>query len=738
MNAKNRGYDPAMNQTSEVHQPNSSTIEEIDDKSSDGTANGVNHDEIKDDANKTSSSSSSYTRTSLPKQILKDGHFIIEDGSISSKQILWNPEIESNTCHNTVFPLNLRRVLLRYLRNRGTTENNIVAESNNGSNQDLRNSPDEDRRYQTSNNERDIEAQYPDSSQQQEDQCDGIYVPTENTSSRKYEYGDRIKSRLERDKIDGNTNNEYNIGASDTTDFVFKRPQDVFLVDSKKPRKIDSEYRKEYRDDDANIQCDKSSLILNIHVQNAKIHDHPYFIEEERVIVTLDKLYKKMVSLNETEKMRNFEVRLISILSDILDLDEFKAESKVPEFIDNTQFTHLYEAFVHIVSKIAELQFEMHSLYSSILKHWEKVLRIRQGQGFQSTTYTLVKEVGENNNDDDSHIDRQMKRFQVHCGQIQQSDTDNSFNWSQSLYDAIEAFHVAQTSRKTRQIISLKEGDNNAITNASTFVHERKRREQIRSDLYRGKLFVDDEFVGATARIKMQWPSMVFAFDQHFEILIHRGRRPKVCLHIDKVKMGFMDETISKVYLTLPGRSVQGSNHQALEFYSPIHEWYQFSSFNLTTNKVPSTNQVVGAVSVKTHWVRSKFSPTGHAYGTAHSVIKPDLNICSNHQKIIGFDQSRSKRSPKSHCSPMRLKPSVEAALNDASLRFTYEGTRHSFHNSRVLKEPVRHKLMKQRYYNKFLSSDFTIPLEEKYVSIEDTHRVASLNQLSQKNTVSN
>ena len=732
MNVKNKYYNPAMNQASDVHQPNSSTIEEVDDKSSDGTANVANHNEI-NDANKTSSS---YTRTSLPKQILKDGQFIIEDGSNSSRQILWNPNIESNT-RRSFFPFKLRRVLLRYIRYRETNENenNIVADcGNDGVYQHV--SPlANNERDRTSNNDGDIEAQYPDIIQQQQDLADGIHIPTRNSLHRKYVFGDRIKSRLERDEIIDYTNSEDNIGVSDKTDFVFKRPQDVLIVDSKKPCKSDSEYRNNHTN---TIDCDVSTL-LSIHIQNAKIHDHPHFIEEERLISTVDNLHKKMVSLNETEKMRNFEIRLISILSEILDLDELKAESKVPELIDCTQFTHLYEAFVHIVSKIVELEFETHGLYSSILKHWEKVVRIRQGQGFQSTTCTLVKVSSENDNDNDvQRIDHQMKKFQLHCGQIQPSHTDSSFNWSQNLQDAIEAFYVAQSSRRTRQIISLQRGHDNVITNVSTFVQERKRRERIRSELYEGRLFVDDELIGSTGKIKMQWPAMVLAFDENFAILIH-GKRPKISLHIVKVRMGLINETIFKVFINLPGRSDLVSNQQALEFYSPIHEWYQFSSTYLGTNYVKKKHRFVGSVSVKTHWRKSKLSSTWrHSYGTAYSVIKPDLNICSKQQKIIGFDRSRSKLSPTTHNSPMRLKPSVKAALNETSLRFTYEGTRHSFHNSRVLREPVRHKLMKQRYYNKFLSSDFSIPLEEKGVSIEDTHRVTSLNQLSQKSIVSN
>ena len=74
------------------------------------------------------------------------------------------------------------------------------------------------------------------------------------------------------------------------------------------------------------------------------------------------------------------------------------------------------------------------------------------------------------------------------------------------------------------------------------------------------------------------------------------------------------------------------------------------------------------------------------------------------------------------------MKPSIRAALNQESMRFTSIGTNHSFFNSSLFQEPVRHQLMKQRNQKQISNSGNTqIPLDERYISTEATQLTADV-----------
>ncbi len=705
-----------------------------------------------------SSEKFAYTRT-FPKRIFKNGDFIDESSSSSSsKQILYEPSKDSA---ESPFK-NLWKLICEFftastiVSNRSSLESNHNSSNDNGLNliQDTASSThiptacNNDEQYTSVE---DVEAQHPKSiTHKEEDQEDGIYVPVRDNidSSTKYLYRDRILSRLERDNLlndEERSEEQYN-DLDHPNAFIFRRPQDAF------PKENDDDQWDEKQsvfldnnagnDDNAiSIKNDTTSMTLIVHIFQAKVHHHPMSIEEERLVQQMEKLYNEQKSFNDLEKMRNFEVRLHAIISAILNLHDIQSrcESKVSDSttVDESQYELLYEDFLHMVSKIVKLEYKVFSLYCSILKLLDKVIRVRQLQGFQSTTYTLVK-VANSSNDDSSgdHSSNQMKRFQQHFDRYMTTVVTHDDNKLQNIQDAIETYFVAQSSRKSRLNIALQKGNERMITNTSNIAIERKRRKNIRSECYQAKLFVDEEFVGSTSKVQLEWPSMQLTFDKSFELAIH-DKNPKVCLHFFKVKLGLLDEFISKVYVNVPGYSNLDKDSEYLDFYSPMEEWYQFSKITNISGSDDKNRRMEGTLFVRTFWRRVKDVSKLSNRCSGQQVMKPDLKSLYSRQNLIGMDHrmypTRIKRN-----LPLHLKPSVQAALNDAALRFTHEGTRHFYHNSRVLKEPVRHKLMKQRQNNKFLSNDFSIPLEEKSITVDDIRRVANSKQLSKKSNVSN
>ena len=284
-------------------------------------------------------------------------------------------------------------------------------------------------------------------------------------------------------------------------------------------------------------------------------------------------------------------------------------------------------------------------------------------------------------------------------------------------------------TRNDRVGIVLSQGDESCLTNVSKFVHERRRRAQIQSELYYAKLFIDGQLVGCTKSIRLGWPSLEIDFKKKFEVILDNYPE-NVCIKMYKRNTILNDSLISAIYINVPGGKLDFSRLIPLEFLSPSSDWYKFSQATKVRDAGnDDENRVNGCIFITSQWRRvgRLVNPMpNHDF----QVIRPEPSIC---KQLIGLEQGRGEKSEKSEGEInvndivlTNMKPGVRAALNDASMRFTAKGTKHSFLNSNRFKEPIRHQLLKQRSYGQFSKSgDFPVPLQECDIGVEETKFVS-------------
>ena len=441
--------------------------------------------------------------------------------------------------------------------------------------------------------------------------------------------------------------------------------------------------------------------------------------------------------------MRNFEIKLSAIIKEIMVMEKRCTEQKstIVEASEEQKSILLYQEFLHLTSKIAELEMEIYTLYSTILKRWDTVMATRNRQGFQSTSQSLITLSNEHSINDES-LTEQIQNFRhilEWFGKMMERYSDSLEHKSivRNLHDAIETLSVVQLSRKSRTDITLSTIDGGHVTSLSTNAIESKRRNKIRSEVYFAKLLIDDQVVETTSAKTLQWPSLSIKLDDLFEVILDRYP-DNVAVQIYLRKFGLIDKLISTIYVTIPGER-SDFKHLSLEFLSPSIEWYQFSE-TIQHNTNNYQNRADGSILIQTQW-RKVQDLHNNSHLQNDYVIKPMSTYTMIRHPEIENNTYETKMTNVGKLSDnvlVNMKPSIRAALNEQSMRFTLAGTNHSYFNFNLLKEPVRHQLIKQRNRKKFFNKDDTpIPLEECLVDIEATQLATDVRLRSRMEHVS-
>ncbi len=665
-------------------------------------------DEVDDEDNEDDSNSydsENLLSMELPKRILEKGKFIG-----SEKKVLWSPPHESKKPFSNIWKFG-GNFLWSIIPHR-------QPDPNEANLQQSHHSPP------SSREENDVESQFHPAFSQ----MDGIYVPPLHTSQKfddaGISYGDRILSRFERDGIPTDREQKDIPGKWQNPNFEYCRPENI----QDKSFNSASNQEQDEVSTNSNTEQEGTSYSLLIDLDKTKFNSHPSLLEEERLVQDLELIYMKLKTLNDYEVMKNHEIRLSAIINEVvrnnaLESDGSEYKNDIGNETDEGIHLVIYHEFLTLTSKMAELELESYSLYSKLLKKWEKILRVREIQGFQSTTHSLSKSsFCDSSNEVSEIIFKQMEHFRKHIKHFAEkvnapSTTPDSV--TSNLQNALDTVQMVLSNRNTRVDVVLCSGDESCLTAASDYTLERKRRESICAEHYYAKLFIDGQLVGSTRTVQLEWPSLEVNFNKQFKVFL--GKYPEaVCVQIYRKRFLRNDHLISTIYINTPGDKCDFSR-LSLELLAPSTEWYRFSEASIIEGS-GGRYLVEGHVLITSQWNKEDqylIYPNEHPDS---NVINP-TKFKSCGKIYVGIEQYREREAQKSRAvlggsendeELATMTPSVRAALNDASLRFTVTGTKHSFLNSSLLKEPVRHQLIKQRNNNQFSQrNNFQIPLLE-------------------------
>ncbi len=683
--------------------------------------------------------------TKLPRKILHNGNFIHDNSngnnsnsnttsnksssSIEPKKILFTPTTTSTTAttsykKDTTFSLSWKNIFSKSLLNHSNEEVNRENERPTTSNDDI----------ESQNNNVPYKSSSLPSSQDFRNE-DGLYKPLWQYQSSNYNrccwgHSQRSASRFERDGIlidnktgTSNDEEEYFTSAS------WMRPQDI---KSESMMEVNDDVDKaltmhRIRNNETKIYA------LEVMIDRMKFHNHPFMNEEERMVHELELLYDRYKSLNDRVVLRNLEFRLCANMKDIVNLRsrynmEHKSINVEKDMGENELvFQLLYHDFVQLTCKMAEFESQVYSIYCMVVKKWDEILKIRERQNFQSTTKLLVQisNNGFNESSDEaflSVIDNFRMVLKWFASEIETADDAST---EHHLLNMLETIALVHSSYISRVDIFLTKNEDSHLTCQLEYVRERKRRDKIRSEGYVAKLLIDDEVVETTSVSPLNWPSLQVNFKRIMEVVLD-GHPKIVSIQLYLRKFGVSDMHISTVYVTIPE---QTSDFQriSLELMSPSVDWYHFSETKPQKN-LYNRPRKEGSILISTQWKKVDESKSIN-FLNRDEIIKPLSSINIVHQSSNDYNQNDQRyieangdQGESFDDVLTTMKPSIRAALNDESMRFKLKGTKHSYFNSSLVKEPLRHQLMKQRMKNLFSNSDNTpIPLNEWDIAAEVT-----------------
>ena len=529
----------------------------------------------------------------------------------------------------------------------------------------------------------------------------------------------RSSSRIERDGI--NVDDLDSMNLSQEHDFVsLIRPQDIKIS-----RIHDLSEEVNVIEKVMNIGRTKNHTryALEVVIDRIKLHNHPFMIDEEREMNMLEVLYDKFISLNDSVVLNILETRLNAIINEIkvlhINCNMVHKSSKATE-VDDDIYLILYHELVYIASKIVELESDSYSIFCEIVSKWDEIVKLREMQGFQSTTQMLVKNLPENSTTNQrliSDVNELRKILRWFTTQILPSFDDIIVE--KTLMNAIETLSLAHTVRKTRADIFLTKCEESTLTVKSDNVDECRRRKRIQSNKYYAQLIIDGQKLETTHLSHLNWPSMEIKFNRISEVILNIYPS-NVSIKIYLRKFGCHDTLISNVHVIIPENKLD-FNSISLEFMAPVTQWYHF--MDIGGDRKGFDDHTKGSLLVSTRWKVAKESQNA-AWCVKDCMLAKPSSLPYTNVRLLCYKKDKELRQANDRESNdavlMLMKPSLRAVLNNECLRFTAKGTKHSYHNYYVIKEPMRHQLLKQRKCNHDNKSrDSQIVLNEWDIVIE-------------------
>lgn len=466
---------------------------------------------------------------------------------------------------------------------------------------------------------------------------------------------------------------------------------------------------------------------LEITVENAKLFDHPHVNNEERLVRKIDQALDKYKTSNRKGCVENYGIRVSAIIKEIMRLKTFASDQNVENEKQQHNYFCLYQELLNLIAIVVESEMDAYNLYCDILNHWQDLLKTRETQGYNSTVKHLIGSMRKDEAKKGTTFGESIKLLENNLSWFATKvelyrHTVEAAVVEENVKKAFESLSIAQTCRGVRTDLEFSPkkrnqladehniSKNNTRINTRIPQHEIRRREKIKSHRYYIKLFIDTQLVDTTSDCAIEWPSLEVNFQHGFEVILDEYPR-SIVMKIYQYKFGFMDALISTIHVATPGGKKEFKN-VSLELVAACEEWYHFSN----TYDKPNRKCIDGSILIKTEWRIVDDNKYYHNDPLLGNIIKPT-------QKCNMIQNVSTTMEKDYYIGLNTMKPSLRSALNDESLRYKSYGTKHSFSNSAVFKEPTRHKLMKQRKYlaDHMNMDEVKIPLQERFANQEGT-----------------